>query len=148
MKPVTLYMHKSGEKLQWFPHQRVLYDTFVKTISDCDSVEVKFKKQSRTKTTKQLGYYHSVILLHAKSAMIDAGYNTLEMSFGENTVEVETTTERVDELLKAYYQAYKGIKEKPLKRNMSVEDMSDYIDFCLGWLAKELGLYCPAPGEF
>ena len=146
MKPVTLYMYRSDDALKWYPHQRILYDAFVASLKGEDSVEVRFRRQVRQKTNKQLGYWFAVLVPHTEEALREAGHNTIfDVSVGELTTGVETSTDTVDLLLKTLYKAYKLLDKLPRKREMSTEEMSGLIDFSLKWVAENLGTYIPTP---
>ncbi|GAF86785.1 unnamed protein product, partial [marine sediment metagenome] len=56
-----------------------------------------------------------------------------------------TTLETTNLWLKHRFKRRKKLKLMPLKRNMSVEDMGELIDFVVVWLAKDLGVVAPDP---
>ena len=107
-----------------------------------------FKKQTRKKTNRQLGYWFSVLLPHTVEGLREAGHDTLfNITVGDHSVGVETDIDTTDILLKTLYKAYKGLDKLPLKRNMTTEEMSDLLEFALRWAAENLGIFIPTPKE-
>lgn len=146
MKPLTLYRYKEDGDLKWYRHQGALYSAFVKKLQEGDTVEIKIQKQRRKKTSRQLGYWYGVLLPCTVEALRDAGHNTLfDITVGGHSVGVETDKDTADILLKTLYKAHKGLDKLPLKRSMTTEEMSSLIDFALGWVAENLGVFIPTP---
>ena len=146
MKPVTLYMYRSDDALKWYPHQGVLYEAFIKKLKEGDTVEIQLKKQGRKKTNPQLGYYHAVMLPFAVEGFLELGHDVLYVAsvFGCDDEE-KTTVDSMDKYFKGLYQGYKGLKKRPRKRDMTVDDFSEFISFLLKWMAEKPGIFCPTP---
>ena len=144
-KSATFYMTKTGEKLEWMPCQKVMYDAFVRTVKEDQTVCIKMQINRPRKTLPQLGYWYGVLIPFTRDELIKLGYNTLELSVREFSTPVDTDVDSVDNLLKSLFQAYKMMPLKPQKRKMTVDDMSELIEFTLKWLADNLGVFAPAP---
>jgi hypothetical protein len=148
VKPITLYRHIVDGHLKWYPHQATLYQAFVNKLKEGDTVEIRLKKQGRKKTNPQLGYWYGILIPCTIEGLREVGHSTLfDITVGEHRVGVETDTDTTDILLKTLYKAHKGLDKLPLKRNMTTEEMSGLIDFALGWVAENLGVFVPAPED-
>jgi hypothetical protein len=148
MKPVTLYMHKTCGTLKWRGHQKVIYDAWVDKLKDDQTIEVRMKINRPMKTLPQLGYYHSVMLPFAVEGFIELGHDVLytASAFGDHDEE-KTCNESMDRYFKGLFKSYKGMKKMPRKRDMTVDEFSEFIDFLLKWLAEKPGIYVPTPRE-
>ena len=148
MKKITLYRYIEQGKLKWFPKHGVLYRAFLNSLKEEDIVEITLKKQTRKKTSPQLGYWYGVLVPFTVGALREAGHNTLfEVSVGDLKTGVATDKETVDLLFKTLYKVHTSSDQILLKRDMTTAQMSDLIDFALIWLAENLGVYCPTPKE-
>jgi hypothetical protein len=145
-KKLKVYYHCEGGKLKPFPYQREILDGYVASLEDGTSIEITLSKQKSEKSPEQLGYYYAVILPAAVEGFINLGHDAIPIAslYGEND-EIKTTTKSMDTYLKNRYRDYLGEKESPLKRNMTVEECSDFICFVLKWLIEKPGIYCPPP---
>ena len=148
MNPIKLYMYKDGTELKWRPYQFPKYQAWVWGLKDDDTVQVTFKLNKPSKTIRQLGYYHAVLLPHAASALLNLGHDTLfNIDLGDLSTGVETNEETVDIFLKTLFKMHKGLDKLPLKRNMNVDEMGQLIDFAINWIAVSLGVYVPTPDD-
>lgn len=148
MAAATLYMHKSDGKLEWYPHQRVIYSAIVGKMHDGDTAEITIKKQRPKKTRNQLGYWYGVLIPFAVDALRDSGHDTLfEISVGDLKTGVATDKDSTDLLMKTLFKVHLGSDRLLLKRDMDTETMSRLIDFTLRWLAENLGAIAPVPRE-
>lgn len=148
MKFLTVYRYLDKGALRWYPHQGILYKSFVDKLEEGDTVEIRLKKQQRTKTNPQLGYWYGVLIPFAVNVLREAGYNTLfDISVGDLKTGVATNKDTVDLLFKTLFMHHVSEKNLPLKRNMTTQEMSDLIDFALKWMAENLGAFCPTPKD-
>lgn len=148
MKPLTVYMFKVGEKLHWRPHMQVLWNAFVGKIKEDQTVEIRIRIPREAKTIKQLGYLHAALYPCAVEAMREAGHDTLfDVSVEGFSTGVETNMITIDLFFKVLFKEFKSLGKLPEKEKMSIEEMSEYIEFILRWLAENLGVYAPPPRE-
>ncbi len=145
-------MEVKNGALQFLEHEQERYYTWVKTlgtsVSDKTVFELSLQKRKHPKTNAQLGYYHAVLLPFAVQELINTGYYDLfEMSVCGFDVGIQTSDETVDMLFKTMFRAHKQAKDIPLKRNMSDEEMSEFIDFVVRFLAVNLNANAPPPKE-
>lgn len=148
MKSLTVYRYIENGVPKWYPHQGTLYQSFMDELEEGDTVEIKLKKQQRTKTNSQLGFWFGVLIPFAVNALREAGYDTLfDISVGDLKTGVATNKDTVDLLFKTLFMHHASEKSLPLKRNMTTQQMSDLIDFALKWMAQNLGAFCPTQEE-
>lgn len=158
MKPIVLYMRKLDDRLKWMPHQKTLYDAFVSRIEEEQLVEVKISKKTKEKTLPQLGYWYGFFLPAAVIAFKELGFDTLyevkvpyfedtplDICVGGYPVTIQTSEDTVDLLFKTLFKMHKNLKKLPQKRKMTSEEMSELIDFSLGWAAENLGVFIETP---
>jgi hypothetical protein len=147
-KAIKLYLYKSGDRLEFRPYQEDQYQAWVKRIEEGQTVEAKFKVNRPMKTLPQLGYYHAVMLPFAVESFLEMGHDVLYVAsvFGHEDEE-KTTVESMDKFFKSLYQGYKGLQKAPRKRDMSVDEFSEFIEFLLKWMAEKPGIYCPTPED-
>ncbi len=143
-KTNTLYMRKGADGLlHWESGNRAIRDAWVKGLKVGQVIEVQLQKLRSHKSNPQLRYWHSVLLSCASEAFLDAGYNTLR----QYAVGIKTTEESVDLALKGFYQIHINAERLPMKRDMTLDEMSELIDFSIAWLAENLGAIVPLPDE-
>ena len=148
MKAINLYMYRGKSKLEWMPHQKVMYEAFVKQIKDNQTVKITFQINKPAKTLPQLGYWYGVLMPVACEALREAGHDTLfEAEVGSFRVGLKTTVDTTDKFFKQLFGVYSNVPELPLKRKMTVEEMGELIDFTLKWLAENLNCFAPTPEE-
>lgn len=147
-KSIKLYFYKDEDRLKFRPYQEDMYKAWVKRVEDGQTVEAKFKENRPMKTLPQLGFYHAVMLPFAVEAFLEMGYDVLYVAspFGEKDEE-KTTVDSMDKYFKGLYQTYKGLTKRPRKRDMTVDEFSEFISFLLKWMAEKPGIYCPTPEE-
>jgi predicted transport protein len=134
-------MKKVGESVVFASsNEKEAYSEYIGKLVEGQVVEVEIKN-SRSKTLPQLAFYHAAILPACLRGLKDCGYKSLhdiEVSFN---VKKEIDTEDCDRLLKEMYRTSRTLEDKPLKRNMSLEDMQAFIDYALDFLAMELNTF-------
>jgi hypothetical protein len=144
-RKATLHMQKKGGRLQWCgKYQEAAYDALVQGFPEGQLVQVVVSKQTHPKTSAQLGYYYGVLLPFASQAFRDMGYD--EYPAGEVMgfeIGFANTPDTTDEILKRLYATHKGLAKPPLKRDMSDEEMSEFIDWVVRFLATNLGAVAP-----
>jgi len=145
-KAIKFYLYKSGSKLEFRPYHEDIYRAWVDKIEEGQTVEAKFKENRPMKTLPQLGYYHAVMLPFAVEGFLELGHDVLYVAsvFGCDDEE-KTTVDSMDKYFKGLYQGYKGLKKRPRKRDMTVDDFSEFISFLLKWMAEKPGIFCPTP---
>jgi hypothetical protein len=100
------------------------------------------KKVVPRKTNEQLGFYYAGILKAAVKAFRKSEDYSLTLNFGDRKVEVELTEKNMDNFLKLRYAACTGVYQN--KEDMSIQDASDYITWCLGWIKQWLNVVIEA----
>jgi len=120
----------------------VHYPAWVAGLADGAMVMSDCQQYRHEKTNPQLAYWYAVILPHIEQALIDAGNDALPIN-----VELKTTVDNVDMMMKQLFQAQRQLGELPEKKNMSDTEMSDLIDFTLRYAAESFGLAIPSPKE-
>ena len=98
-------------------------------------------KESKPKSSMQLGYYYAVILPAALEAFKDNGDFSLCLEVKGKRFEVELTKPNVDQFLKLRYAAYSG--KYVDKTEMDMAECSFYEDWCIKWLATWLDCQVP-----
>jgi hypothetical protein len=99
------------------------------------------KKESKRKSTQQLGYYFGVILPHALQAFKDNGDFSLSVEFKGRRLEMELTLDSVDKFLKLAYAKVTG--KYVNKSEMDMAECSMYEDWCIKWLNQWLDYTVP-----
>lgn len=146
MKPLSLYMVKLGSKLEFRPHQKTLYNVFVGQLQEGDTVHMRMEKNRPRKTNPQLSYWYGIVLPYTVEGMRNAGHSTVcEASIFGFNVPIATDRDSVDWMYKSMFQAHKMLDRKVEKTKMSVDEMSELIDFALTWAGENLGIYIPTP---
>lgn len=118
--------------------QQAPYDAWVSLCKPKQVVRMTLQEHKHPKTNEQLGWYHAGILPDVRDAFFDAGYNTMGEVEVKMKVGVRLDTDTCDKILKELYQSHLKAKNMPLKRNFSVEDMSQFIEFIIQWTAENL----------
>lgn len=147
-KKIKLYLCKTGDRLEFQPYQEDLYREWVSKVKEDQIVEIQMKINRRMKTLPQLSYYHGVMLPFAVEGFRELGHDVLYVSslFGEGG-EIKTTSDSMDIYFKDLFQVHKGLDKQPRKRDMAIDEFSEFITFLLKWLVEKPGLYCPTPKE-
>jgi len=147
-KKATFFMEAKHGALQFLEHEKKRYQEWLKSFPDKTVVEMVLQKRRYPKTQAQLGYYHAVLLPFAVEELINAGYYDLfEMNVCGFDVGIQTSNETVDMLFKTLFRAHKQADKALLKRNMTDEEMSEYIDFVVRFVAVNLNANAPPPKE-
>ncbi len=123
-----------------------VYWAYCAGLKDGDYYLKIFKQKGPAKTIEQLAYYYAVIVPTAFAQMIEDGNDTFVVKIGKQFKEVPLTKEIVDDLLKEACAKFEG-KQIILKRNMSKEEASMFIDNCIRWCARWLGCVIPEPDK-
>lgn len=97
-------------------------------------VTVDVRPIAKPKTLEQMGYYYAVILPTVHSQLVSEGYDCMG---------VPISLDQADKILKHYCA-----KECKLKRHMTKEQASEFIDNCIRWAAVTLGCSIPEPTEY
>jgi len=139
MQPQFFGKIQSGK---WNLNRGQVFDAYISGQKDGDYYLVLHKVRGSPKTLEQLGYYYAVIVPTVYKQLVDDGHDRFVVNTGGKFKEVPLTTDIVDLLLKEAC----AFDEK-LKRNMTLEQCSAFIDRCIRWSAKYLACVIPPPNE-
>jgi hypothetical protein len=135
-------MQKQGNRLVAAGDlQQRMYIAFVSGLPDGAVFTVEISEHRQPKSLAQLGYWYGVLVPFATQELRASGNNTL----AELKVELETTDHNVDMMMKQLFRDAHQLRGIPEKKNMSVEEMCQLIDFTVIWLATQLGVCAPQP---
>lgn len=122
-------------KLEWQHYSALLLRSRLEEL-DGQWVRVTLEPVAKQhKTLKQLGYYFAVILPAVHRELLRQGYDCMG---------VPITQSQADEIIKHYCGRIDG-NEIILKRNMSKEQATRFIDNCIRWSAEVLNIAIPEP---
>jgi len=145
-KKANFFMEKTGDHLEFCgAHQKTICHSWIKAQPQKQIVKATLERQLHPKTDPQLGYYHVSLLPFAVQSLIEAGYDRLTITVGDLSYEVKTDEDSVDDLLKNAFSRYLGLKKKLRKRDMTVDQMGEYIDYIIRWCAENYGAVAPPP---
>jgi hypothetical protein len=110
------------------------YPSWVATLDDGEHFRADFKSLSASKSQEQLGYYFAAVLPDVLAGLKEQGWDEIgHVEIAGTRVPLGVTTENTDRLLKTLYATSKGITEYVSKARMSRQEMSDFLEFVLGW---------------
>ena len=145
-KKQTFFMEERAGSLDFCKGQQVPYSAWVSLCKPRQVVRMTLQEQRHPKTNPQLGYWYAGILPFICEELINLGHDTLD--FGGNvagfSVEVATTTDTVDMLLKGLFTAQSG-RDMMSKAKFTDEEMGQMIDFTIRWAAEKLQVAVPPP---
>jgi hypothetical protein len=144
-KRVTVYMFKHAGKLACWSTYQTLYDSFVAGLKDDATVKVTYNEEKSEKTLQQLGYYYAVIIPVVIEALLEKGNDSIAESqlFGY-PVPLRPNKLYVDIMLKQIYGLSTAAFDVS-KTTMTIDEMSDFLDFTIKWIAENLGRSVPPP---
>lgn len=117
---------------------------FLQNWPDGQRGTIEIKKSRESKTKEQLAYYYSTILPTTMEAFKQNQDFSLIIELGDKRAEIELTQDNLDMFLKTKYAKFHG--EFKDKSEMSIEECSKYIDWCIKWVNTWLGCSVP-PAE-
>lgn len=131
----------------WFLFNKPkVFRAYTQGLKDGDYYIVLHKQKGSPKTLEQLGYYYAVIVPTAFKQMVEDGNEKMVIKVGGKFKEVPITEDVVDLLLKEACAKLDG-KKVTLKRNMSKQECSEFIDRVIRWCARWLHCVIPEPDK-
>ncbi len=132
---------------------KTLYGSFLQSLPIGEIVDAIFTPHKKEKTPPQLGYWYAVILPFSVLELLKLGHNEIP-DFTIDGEPVQTNEGTVDLMYKvklAKYQVLELKRDKPSKGilekgNMTVDEMSELIEFAIKWLREKLQV-APQPPD-
>ncbi len=127
-------------------NRKIVWKAYLAGLKDGDYYVTFAKRKGVPKSSAQLAYYYSVIVPIVYKQMVEDGNDKFIIKIGKRFKEVPLTDEIVDMLLKEACAKFDG-KTITLKRNMSIEEASIFIDRVIIWAAQYMGCIIPPAEE-
>lgn len=126
------------EKGRWHWHHKGVFDAYCKGQKD-GNYSATLNESVPPKTLPQMAYYYSVIIPAAmKQIKADNDGDSYIVKIGNREKEVEIDEDTVDKILK-------GACKVKSKGRMTMKEASEFIDKCIKWCARYLGIVIPDP---
>ena len=124
------------------PQYQEYLDHCISEIKEGQLVECLISKVKRSKSPEQLGYLYSAVYPFIEVRTRELGYESLYTEdYKTFKVDVKITIESIDHFFKKLFESHSG--KEFLKREASMEEMCEYIDFIDRWSIKYLGKEIP-----
>ena len=123
-----------------------LYENWLSKQKEGQLIEVTYTRKHPDKTNEQLRYYHGLLMSWAEETFLNHGHNTLpEFKILVNGVEheIETNKDNIDLMFKQFFFIYKNPDQFLNKADMSIEQMSQYIEYIIDYFLTKFGKKAP-----
>lgn len=139
-----LQFKKSACGVDWLDKQA--YSDFLQSLPEGQIVDVVLKPR-KSKTNQQLAYYYAVMLPACVQGLKDCGYNSLSDIEVKFQFPMVIDEDECDKFLKQMFAHVNKLIQPPLKRRMTIFEMSMFIEWVLDFMATQLNVTVEAPKE-